>query len=181
MSKSFRLWVESHDVNMRAKRQNYFNQVMQVLQATRDDLSKPLTNLPSIRSPKPEDGEAQPPQKGSGVLSKVSSLLGNVLHQMSNDRSDTETTVRAKRTMDVLRTRNNDSVVKPVMYLQDLLKELFGTNFYQEFINQSQDTDDTQQPAPDDNAMIQPQQNPAPDLNDPGMQQPQMGGLSANV
>lgn len=180
MNKSFRLWVESHDVNMRSRRQNYFNQVMQVLQATRDDLSKPLTNLPSIRSPKPEDGEAQPPQKGAGVLTKVQNLLGNVLHAMSNDRADTETTVRAKRTMDVLRTRSNDSVVKPVMYLQDLLKELFGTNFFQEFINQSQDVDDTQQPNPDDNAMVKPQQNPSPDLNDPN-QQPQMGGLSANI
>ena len=170
---TFKLWLEEHE-NSYAQRKNYFDQVMRVLQATEDDLSRPLDELPSVRSPKPENGESQPPQKGQNALAKVQSLLGNILQKMSHDRVDTDTSVRANRTMELLRKRSNDGKVSPELYLQDLLRELFGNDFHEELIDQKSSQDNTPAPIPDQNADIAPQQNPAPDMNDPSNMDQQM-------
>jgi len=177
---SFRLWLEEQE-NAEANRKNFFDQVMRTLQATEDDLSKPLDELPAVRTPKPADGESQPPSKGRGALVKVQQLLSNILQQMSNDRGDVDSSVRAKRTMDMLNKRSNDGKVSPDLYLQDLLRELFGNDFHQDFLNSQPSADTKPTPPPDDNAAMQQGQDPAAgaDLNDPtggaGMEQPPGG------
>jgi len=176
--RTFKLWLEEQQ-NVEANRKNFFDQVMRTLQATEDDLSKPLDELPAIRTPKPAEGESQPPQKGRGALAKVQNLLGNILQQMSSDRTDTESSVRANRTMELLNRRSNDGKVSPDLYLQDLLRELFGNDFHEELMQNKGSGDTNPVPSPDDNAAIQQgqDQTAAPDMNDPtagaGMDDPQ--------
>lgn len=166
--KTFKLWLEEQQ-NVEANRKNFFDQIMRTLQATEDDLSKPLDELPAIRTPKPAEGESQPPQKGRGALVKIQQMLGNILQQMSSDRTDTESSVRAKRTMELLNRRSNDGKVSPDLYLQDLLRELFGNDFHEELLQNKGSQDTNPVPAPDDNAAIKQGQDQtmAPDMNDP--------------
>lgn len=165
---TFKLWLEEQQ-NQEANRKNFFDQVMRVLQATEDDLSKPLDELPSIKTPKPAEGESQPPQKGRGALIKVQQMLSDILQQMSGDRSDTESSVRAKRTSELLNRRSNDGKVSPDLYLQDLLRELFGNDFHEELMQNKGSQDSNPVPPPDNNAPIQQNkdQTMAPDMNDP--------------
>lgn len=173
---NFRLWLEQEDRSSIVRRKNYFDQIMQRLQATEDDLSRPLTTLPSVKSPDPENGQTQPPAHGKGALSKVQSLVGGILHQMSNDRSDVDTSVRARRTMDVLRTRSTDGKIAPEMYLQDFLRELFGNDFHQELLSGDSGPKDSKAmpvPKPPQKPLDQPLPPPTPAA---GGQAPPMPG-----
>lgn len=160
----FKLWIEEQQSTY-ARRKNYFDQVMKTLQATEDDLSTSLDQLPAVKTPHPEDGESQPPQKNQGAVGKVASLLGNLLQQMSNDKIDTDISVRSNRTMDMLRKRSNDGVVQPKLFLQDILRELFGNDFHEEFLTNRQKSDNTPVPPPDDNAEMSQKQSQMSDLN----------------
>lgn len=168
--KNFKVWLEDNR-NQFAVQKNYFDQVMRILQATEDDLSRPLDQLNSIKTPNPQDGEAQPPPKGKNSLLKVNQLLGDILQNMSKDREDTNSSVRASRTMELLRNRSSDGRIQPVMFLQDLLRELFGNDFHEEFIKNKPSQDNTPMPKPDDNASIDQNQD-QPDLNDPTQSNP---------
>jgi len=167
MRTSFKLWLEDQQKDTDAHRQNFFNQVMQSLQATSDDLSKPLADLPSVKTPSIKNGESQPPQKGTGALAKVQSLLGGLLQRMSNDRADVDTSVRAKRAMDLLTKRGTDGQITPVLYLQDFLRELFGNDFQSSFMQSNVSNDDTPAPPP-----IGPQPEAQPPQQPPAPQQP---------
>lgn len=169
--KSFKVWLEN-DRSEYARRKNYFDQVMRVLQATEDDLSRPLDQLDSVKTPKPQDGESQPPTRGKNSLLKVNQLLGDIFQKMSKDREDTDSSVRASRTMEFLRKRTSDGKVTPVVFLQDLLRELFGNDFHEEFIKNKPTQDNTPTPSPDDNASIQSDPGKTDDLNTSGMQDP---------
>lgn len=176
--KSFKIWLEEHDADVQARRQNYFDQVMRTLQATEDDLSKPLTDLQVVKTSSPVNGEAQPPQKGAGAISKLQNLLGGLVQRMSNDQSDVETSVRAKRAMEMLNKRGTDGMVQPVLYLQDFLRELFGNDFHTKYIDREMSKDDTPVPPPMGPKPQQlPQQSPQMPQPNPGMPQLPPGGL----
>lgn len=174
---SFKLWLEEQENNTEARLKKYFDLVMQKLQATEDDLSKSLDELPAVRTPKPANGESQPPQHGQGATTKVRQLLGDTLQQMSGEKTDPQISVRANRTLELLNRKSNDGKVSPDLYLQDVLRELFGNDFHADFFDGQSSQDNTPMPSPDDSGPQQ-QQDPAaaPDMNDPtggmGMDQP---------
>jgi len=180
--KTFKAWLESKNNDVQSLRQHYFDQVMRTLQATEDDLSKPLADLTAVKNPDPTQGEAQPPPHGVGALTKVQKLLGGLIQRMSNDRTDVDSSVRAKRAMDILNKQSTDGHIQPVLYLQDFLRELFGNDFHTEFIDNGEISKDNSPvpppvgPPPEQQAPPAAPQNSAAPMDPNNPQQPPMPG-----
>lgn len=126
----FRIWLEGLDAKNKAQAQNLFDKTLTTLQVTRDDFNKSLGDLKM-------DGEASTPnlqRKGSsGVLNK----LNGILTQMKQNDGDPESKTRAENTMKWLGTGANDQKVGPAPTVGELLKQMFGNDFYSQFVDRN--------------------------------------------
>ena len=124
-------------INGKSHRREYFDRVMQKLKATEDDLSRGLETLSVVRRPStsPELKDSTPRLDPKEAVIRVQKLISPIIRDMISQQLSSDDSVRAKRTLDLLRHKINGS--NPQMYLQDLLRELFGTDFYEEFLKVS--------------------------------------------